>query len=642
MQLSVIIVNYNVKYFLEYCLLSVLRASVGLEVEIFVVDNQSKDGSVEMLKEKFPQVYLIANEQNTGFAKANNQAVALARGVYILYLNPDTIVSEDCFQKCIQYLDEHTDVGALGCKMIDGQGLFLPESKRGFPSVRVAFFKILGLSSLFKKSKFFNGYHLGFLSPNETNEVDVLAGCFMFCRKGVIDKVGSFDEQYFMYGEDIDLSYNIKKGGYKNVYFADTSIIHYKGESTKKGSLNYVKMFYQAMIIFAKKHFTGSKKNMYVFLIQIAIYVRAVLAYFTHLLSLVKMPLIDGILLLSSLILMKYLWIKNIKIDTHYSSNLLITFFSTYILIWLGSLYFNGAYDKPYKPIRVMRGMLIGAMITLALYGLLNEEIRFSRGITTLGAVVGLLLILLSRKIMQWLGVKNVMEETSNHRVIIVGTEEETEEVKMILSRAGVQKEIIGSVSPINENTPSGIGVFKNIQPLIELYRIKEIIFVQQHLGFQQIIEAMQKCGNKLEYKIHSLGTESIIGSNSKNTAGDLYTTEFFYQITTPHSIRNKRFVDILFSLFFLLLSPILIGFMKSKFTIFPNLFLVLIGKKTFVGYQQTNLPPTNPYLLNVALKLHNYIPTEKDFEQLNWHYAKNYDAWDDVKIIINKWKEIE
>lgn len=178
MQLSVVIVNYNVKYFLEHCLYSVMRASEGLEVEIFVVDNMSADGSVEMVRNKFPSIILIENKENIGFAKANNQAVAKAKGKYILYLNPDTILAEDCFAKCIEYMDANADTGALGCRLIDGQGQFLPESKRGFPNAKVAFFKISGLSTIFKKSKIFNQYHLGYLPEDETSEVDVLVGCF--------------------------------------------------------------------------------------------------------------------------------------------------------------------------------------------------------------------------------------------------------------------------------------------------------------------------------------------------------------------------------------------------------------------------------------------------------------------------------
>jgi GT2 family glycosyltransferase len=641
MQLSVVIVNYNVKYFLEHCLLSVKRACTGLDAEIFVVDNRSTDGSVEMIKSQFPEIILIANNENVGFAKANNQAVARARGKYILYLNPDTIVPEDCFAQCLTYMDSHEEVGALGCRLIDGQGQFLPESKRGFPDATVAFFKISGLSSLFKKSRIFNQYHLGYLPEHEINEVDVLVGCFMFCRKLVIDKVGSFDEEYFMYGEDIDLSYKIRKAGYKNIYFSNTTVIHYKGESTKKGSLNYVKMFYQAMIIFAKKHFQGSKLKPYVFLIRLAIYFRAILAFVERIFNIVKMPLIDSVILLMSLLLMKFLWIKNVKTDTHYSSSLLAAFFVSYILIWIGTLYFSGAYDKPYKPSRVLRGMLIGSMITLALYGLLNEQMRFSRGITVLGALLGTLLILGSRKILQGLNIQSVEEENTSKQVLIVGTPEDEMEIKNLLAAAFIEKNILGSISPFPEKQPFQLGNFQHTKPLSRLYKATEIIYAQHQLSFKQIIESMQQCGKDIEYKIHSIGTDSIIGSNSKNTAGDLYTTELVYNITTQTSIRNKRMVDLISALFFLIFSPFLIWFVQNKRLYFLNMFLVLEGDKTMVGYYDAQFPKLKAPLLNVYPEIDQFeIPVDNK-EHLNWLYAKNYDAWDDVRIIWQKWRTL-
>ncbi|MBK6837941.1 MAG: glycosyltransferase family 2 protein [Bacteroidetes bacterium] len=263
MKLSVVIVNYNVKYFLEQCLHSVQKAAGGIETEIWVVDNNSVDGSVEMVREKFPSVKIIANTDNKGFSKANNQAIHLSTGDYVLLLNPDTVVEEDTFRKMLQFMDAHPDAGGLGVKMIDGTGKFLPESKRGLPTPTVAFYKIFGLSALFPKSKTFGKYHLGYLDQNAINPVDVLAGAFMLIRKDVLQKIGLLDEDFFMYGEDIDLSYRITKAGYKNYYFPDARIIHYKGESTKKSSVNYVFVFYNAMIIFAKKHFSKSNASLF-------------------------------------------------------------------------------------------------------------------------------------------------------------------------------------------------------------------------------------------------------------------------------------------------------------------------------------------------------------------------------------------
>ena len=239
MKLSVIIVNYNVKYFLEQCLHSVQKALGKLEGEVWVVDNNSVDGSVEMVQQKFPTVKIIANTDNKGFSKANNQAIRQANGEYILLLNPDTVVEEDTFSKVIQFMDSHPEAGGLGVKMIDGSGKFLPESKRGLPTYDVAFYKIFGLSALFPKSKTFGRYHLGYLDDSKIHEVDILAGAFMLLRKSILEKTGLLDEDFFMYGEDIDLSYRILKAGAKNYYFPETRIIHYKGESTKKSSVNF-------------------------------------------------------------------------------------------------------------------------------------------------------------------------------------------------------------------------------------------------------------------------------------------------------------------------------------------------------------------------------------------------------------------
>lgn len=277
MQLSIIIVNYNVKYFLEQCLFSVLKAIKNLEAEVLVIDNASSDGSFEFFKDKFPQVSFTWEETNAGFAKANNQALKLAKGDYILFLNPDTIVAEDCFEKCISFINSKQNKCALGIKMIDGSGIFLKESKRGFPSPVTSFFKLSGMSKLFPHSKIFAEYHLGNLSENENHPVDVLAGAFMLVPKKILDITGGFDEQFFMYGEDIDLSYRIQKAGFDNYYFAESTILHFKGESTKKAGLRYVKTFYKAMSIFVKKHY-GKSAEAFTFIIQFGIFLRAALS----------------------------------------------------------------------------------------------------------------------------------------------------------------------------------------------------------------------------------------------------------------------------------------------------------------------------------------------------------------------------
>ncbi|MEO8590084.1 MAG: glycosyltransferase family 2 protein, partial [Flavobacteriales bacterium] len=216
MKLSVIIVNYNVRAYLEQCLRTVFEALQGIEGDVFVVDNQSTDGSVEMVREKFPRVKLIANPDNVGFSRANNQAIRASDAEYVVLLNPDTVVGEEVFHKVLAFLDAHPKAGGLGVKMIDGTGAFLPESKRGLPTPAVAFYKIIGLTRMFPHSRIFGRYHLGHLPENEAAPIEILSGASMFLRKKTLDEVGLLDESFFMYGEDIDLSYRITLGGYEN------------------------------------------------------------------------------------------------------------------------------------------------------------------------------------------------------------------------------------------------------------------------------------------------------------------------------------------------------------------------------------------------------------------------------------------
>ena len=256
MQLSVIILNYNVRYFLEQCILSVQNALEGIDSEIIVVDNASSDDSCEMMKDKFPNIKLIENATNLGFPKGNNIGVAQAKGEYICILNPDTVVAEDTFAKILnsKFQIPNSQLGIIGCKLIDGTGNFLPESKRGLPTPYVAITKIFGL---YKISNFFGKYYAQHLSENQSGKVDVLVGAFMMMKRDLYSKVGGFDENCFMYSDDIDLSYMIQKLGMENFYFHETSVIHYKGESTVRDE-KYLERFREAMQFFYKKHFKKS------------------------------------------------------------------------------------------------------------------------------------------------------------------------------------------------------------------------------------------------------------------------------------------------------------------------------------------------------------------------------------------------
>ena len=277
MRLSIIIVNYNVKFFLEQCLCSVEKAlfSAGIapSAEIFVVDNHSSDGSAQWLPSRFPRVQFIINHDNKGFAVANNQALARAKGEYILFLNPDTILPEDSLSICLAFMASNPGAGAAGLRMIDGSGRFLKESRRGFPTPWAAFCKLAGLTALFPRSALFAGYYLGHLPATETHPAPILPGAFMFVRRQALDRTGGFDERFFLYAEDIDLSYRIEQAGYTNYYIPNSTLIHFKGESTPKDA-RYIKLFYKAMSQFRRKHSRGGGA-LFNLLLEPAIWLRA-------------------------------------------------------------------------------------------------------------------------------------------------------------------------------------------------------------------------------------------------------------------------------------------------------------------------------------------------------------------------------
>ncbi|MBO5784786.1 MAG: glycosyltransferase family 2 protein [Bacteroidaceae bacterium] len=274
-KLSVVIVSYNVRYHLEQCLHSVQRALLGINAEVWVVDNASTDGSVEYLQPRFPEVKFISNAENLGFSRANNLAIRKSLGEYVLLLNPDTIVAEDTLRVCLNFLDSHPEVGATGVRMLHPDGRFAPESRRGLPTPFTSFCKMSGLGTLFPNSRVFGRYYMRYLDPEKPNPIEVISGAFNMIRKRALDQIGLLDEDFFMYGEDIDLSYRLLQGGWQN-YYLPCLILHYKGESTEKSSYRYVHVFYEAMLIFFNKHY-GKRHYLLGQFIRLAVYVRALI-----------------------------------------------------------------------------------------------------------------------------------------------------------------------------------------------------------------------------------------------------------------------------------------------------------------------------------------------------------------------------
>jgi len=396
----------------------VYAAIEQLDAEVWVVDNASSDNSISYLQSKFPWVKFIANPANAGFGRANNQALKMSSGEYVLFLNPDTLIPENSLTKCIAFLQANRQAGALGIRMIDGSGIFLPESKRSFPSPLTSFYKLAGMSSLFPKSPVFSRYSLAYLNEYKDHEVDVLAGAFMLVKKDIVMELKGFDEAFFMYGEDIDLSYRIQKMGYKNYYFSGSTIIHFKGESTQKQSIKYVKMFYRAMSIFVRKHYSGKSAYLFGSFIHIAIWLRAV------------------------------------------------------------------------------------ASATLQ-FGKKTKSMLFSQS-DNLGKFF-----------------KNNWKSKKQYETIIAGTEEEYEEIKALLAKAGLDKKIKGRVE-IDKKTKNVSEIVLDVKALAESGEIGEIIFCQGNVDYSYIIKQVQDLAGKISMRFHGKGTESIVGSDSKNKLGEV------------------------------------------------------------------------------------------------------------------------
>ena len=646
MKLSVIIVNYNVKHFLEQCLHSVY-ASKNIDFDVFVVDNSSVDGSCAMVKEKFPQVKLIENKDNLGFSKANNQAINISRAEYDLLLNPDTIVEEDTFEKVVRFMDEHSDAGGLGVKMIDGSGKFLPESKRALPTPDVAFYKIFGLSKIFPKSKKFGKYHLSYLDNNKTHKIDVLSGAFMLLRKSVIDNIGALDEDYFMYGEDIDLSYRITKAGFENYYFPDTTIIHYKGESTKKGSINYVRIFYNAMIIFARKHFSGKNAGLFIALINFAIYFRAGLALLSRFVKNLILPILDATVIAANFVGIKILW-ENIQYTKGYFQDDILQFsFFAYIIIWLLSLYYTGGYDKPIKFKHLIKGLLSGGVFVLILYSLLPETLRFSRAVTLMISASVFISIPLVRYIFS-LTKLNIfkLDLKQKQKFAIVSSIDEAKKIEKVLQDNIKQLEIVGFVS-VNEKSDGFIGDINQLSEICKIYKPDEIIFSAKELSSQIIIRNMLLLSDlKIAYRIASPDSLTVIGSDSLNTQGNLYSIEI-NAITKPINKRLKRSFDLLFSLFLVIIFPISIIIVKNRLKFIYNIFCVIVASKSWVGYSSynnngfTNLPKIKKGVASSADTYNKEKLTKNIVESLNINYAKDYKIISDLLIVYKTFPKL-
>ena len=643
MKLSIVIVNYNVRFFLEQCLESVynsrLECDTGtIELDVIVVDNDSSDDSIEMLSKRFPQVKVIRNEENVGFAKANNQALreilGSGSGQYVLLLNPDTLVERDTFATCIDFMAAHPDCGALGVKMVDGKGRYLKESKRGFPTPAASFYKLSGLIRIFPHSRRIAAYYMGHLPDNETAQIEILPGAFIMTTIDALDKVGLLDESYFMYGEDIDFSWRFILAGYKNYYLPEARIIHYKGESTKKGSINYVYTFYNAMAIFSKKYFTGSHAAMYSVLIHLAIWMRAGLSLLRRIASRLALPLFDFAAAFGGFVLIKSLWAQHLaNTVNYYPAEYTYAVIPTYIAVLMLSTWLNGGYDKPLKHWRIVKGMAIGAAMLLVFYSLLDETQRYSRAILLLGSLWTILTTLAIRGVLTAAGVEGYRSKRKR-TAIVVGSEQECRRAEELYSKSGQSRKKLVWLDPSER---------RHLGEVIHIHRADEVVFCGKDIPTAEIISLMsqfsegdtpayRRAPRNVDYKIVPSESEFVIGSNSISSPEGLYSEEL-NAITTPMNRRNKRLFDLFSSFSLLLLSPVLFWFQKRKDRYFKDLFNVLVGRMSWVGENGIFSPAD---IFDSDVDDNSKLKTQNS--KFTLRYARNYHITTDMIIL---WKNI-
>jgi len=643
--LSIIIVNYNVRYFLEQCLLSIRKAKHDLSLEIFVVDNHSSDDSLEMVRAKFPEVILIENLNNVGFSSANNQAIELATGKYLLLLNPDTILSEDTLSSCFEFMEVHEDAGAVCVKMIDGSGHYLPESKRGKPTLKASLFKMTGIYKLFPTSGFVNSYYAGHLNEDEMASIEVMTGAFMFLRKTVVDKIGLLDESFFMYGEDIDYSYRVLEAGYKNYYLPSSTIIHFKGESTKKASFNYTKTFYNAMIIFVKKHYKG-KGSLYILALQAGVVFKAITSVFSSWIFKLLPAIIDSIFIYFSIVGIKDWWVRFYFNDPDHINQAFEQFNAPfYTIVYILTALLNGHYKKISSWAKLTRTVIIATAIILIIYGLLNVEFRNSRLLILFGSIAAFILLALTKFIKNLFTIRTFgFTPGSTVDYAIVGSESESNRIRHLINSEQEKVKFKGRISVL-EDQHENIGNINHLKDIVEAYGIDEVIFSQKDTPAALMMSTMSQMNMDVDFRVAPDDALSIISSRSKDKQGELITVGLSFRINSKDGIFNKRLIDIIFGLIILLISPILIIFNKRKNYFYSNIFDVLLGRKTFVSYStpydRKQLPAIKDGIIPCSDNKYAALSTPVS-DQENLYYARNYTWWKDLEIITKNLTKLD
>jgi GT2 family glycosyltransferase len=648
MDISIIIVNYNVKEFLQNLLHSINKSVQNISHEIIIVDNDSHDGSVELIQQNFPEVKLIINKENLGFGKANNIAMKQAEGEYFLLLNPDTLLSEDTLKEMMSFLKNNPDAGIAGCKILNPDGTLQLACRRSFPGPWTSFCKVMGLSNLFPHSKIFAKYNLTYLDENQTYEVDAISGSFMMMKREAYEKTGGFDQDFFMYGEDLDLCYRIQKEGYKVFYVHSAQIIHYKGESTKRSSIDDTKLFYDAMHLFVKKHFSAS--FIVEIILQTAIIFRKFFAFLGKRRFIIVSLIIDLIIFDLSLLFAE----KSYSSHTNWTGfpySTVYWVFTIPVLLQATISALSGVYRREsLSVLRTILAVIIGFFI-LSSITYFFKEFAYSRAVLLITYLMVFLLFIAWRAIAKLffkIGIEG--GNPDNKRTLIIGINDQTIQIAEKLQNISSEfHNIIGligfSMKNLGENLKGFqvIGTFDNIVKIIRNNNINEVVFSSNEISYNQMMSIVSLCRNEnVEFKLIGNNLDFLVGKTSVSMLDDIPVIEIKYNISRPLFRFIKIMFDFATAIFVLfLIYPFIylinrVGKKPGEFTEFIlKTPLIFAGMVSLVGPRELN-KDSNIYLGKKGLTGLWYIEDFAgiDSDKLNIFYARNQSLWFDLEII--------
>ncbi len=648
-ELSIIIVNYNVKEFLQNLLKSIQQATKEISHEVIVVDNASDDGSVEVLKEKYPHVKLIENKENVGFGKANNQGMKLARGKYFVLINPDTIVKEDTFEKMMIFFESNAKTGMAGCKVLNPDGSIQLACRRSFPGPWTSFTKITGLSRLFPKSKIFARYNLTYLDENETYKVDAISGAFMMLRREVYETLGGFDPEFFMYGEDLDFCYRTKNSGYDVYYVHSTEIIHYKGESTRRSSIDETKVFYDAMHLFVRKHFSSS--FLVEWILQFAIIIRKLFAVTNVYRLAILSVLVDFALFILSMFAAGQLYHSSKW--GGFPSDVLPWIYLIPAVIQIIFSSFVGAYKRNSLSIlRTIFSLLI-SFFFISSITYFFKEYAYSRAVLLITYLILFFAYPAWRIIIKIIFKVGVESGTHKQRTLVVGhgTEALILAEKLKSSYTSLHQ-IVGLISSSRINLDKSynnykvIGTLENIRKVIDNEKIDKVIFSSDELSFNQIFSVVSQCqGLNVDFSVSGSEHDFLVGKSSITMLEDIPLLKIHYNISSYSHKLLKNLMDLFISIpVLLLIYPFIYSFAKlsgtknklSEFVI--SMPSVVFGKKSLVGPStignSTNLYLGKEGLTGIWFTEGIDLKDKKEVEKLNIFYARNQSIWLDFEIL--------